>query len=80
MADVIDVGHVYRLLLLLQGISFPFPKDGPVYPTIKKGSIVAPFLQHSENSTRSYHGCHLDNSGSGSVRNLPCLEPSFVLS
>ena len=37
-----------------------------------KGSIEAPFLSISENSTSSSHGCHLDTSGSfNSVRNLP---------
>ena len=40
-------------------------KDGSVYYAkgVKKGSIEATFLQHLENLTSSYHGCHLDASG-----------------
>ena len=42
-------------------ISFPFIKDGPVYPMLKeirKEALNWLFLKHLENLTCFYHGCH----------------------
>ena len=61
-ADVIDVGHVDQLLLLLQGIVgwhylLSFCKGWSSVP-YTKGDKKAFYLQHLENSTSSYNGCH----------------------
>ena len=58
------VGLHYLLSFRKGRFSVPYAKGD------KKGSIEAPFLQHLETSTSSYHGCHFDTSGSfHSVRN-----------